>query len=68
MDPEQRPTAEDAARQWSHLREAIPFLKREWRSRPREEHVLETVALDVTSLYSLSVYFARVVIDSICRR
>ena len=68
MDPEQRPTADDALRQWSKLREEIPTLKREWRPRPREEHVLETVVLDATSLCSLSVYFAGVVADGLCRR
>ena len=68
MDPEQRPTAEMSLREWSELQEAIPALKREWRPRPREEHVLETVALDVTSLFSLSMYFGKAVVDSVCRR
>ena len=65
-DPEQRPTASDALRKWSELREAIPTFKREWRLRPHEEHVLETVAFAVTSLYSLTVNFARAFSDWLC--
>jgi len=67
-DPEQRPTASDTLHKWSELREAIPALKREWRPRPREEHVIETVAFDATALYSVSVHFARAVSDRFCRR
>ena len=67
-DPEERPAASDALRKWSELREDIPALKREWRPRPREEHVLETVAFDVTSLYFLFVNFARAFSHRLCRR
>jgi len=67
-DPEQRPTASDALHEWLRLREAIMVLKREWRPRPRQEHPLETVAFDATSLYSISVNFARAVSDRLCRR
>jgi len=68
VDPEERPTAGDALRKWSELREEIPTLKKEWRPRPREENVLETVAFDATSLYSLSMNFARSFSGRLCRR
>jgi len=61
-DPEQRPSAEEALCQWLEIREKILVVNREWRPRPRTEHVLETATLDAMSLYNVSVYFAYTVL------
>ena len=67
-DPEQRPTAEEALRRWLEIQETILAVEMEWRPYPRVEHLLETEALDAMSLYDVSVHFAHVVFESLCRR
>lgn len=66
-DPEQRPTAEDALRQWSEIRESISTAQKEWRPRPRDESALDTVTLDVVSLYRLFMHVARVCVERVTR-
>lgn len=65
-DPEQRPTAEEALRQWSDLREGIYMLNKEWRPRPRAEDILGTTYIDVASLYDVTMYFTRVIVEGFC--
>lgn len=67
-DPEQRPNAEEALREWLQIRETIYTVNKEWRPRPRTEHVLETAVLDAMSLCSISVDFARAVLEGVCGR
>jgi len=64
-DPEQRPTAEDALREWSEIRKTISTAHGEWRPRPSEEHPLATFVLDVVSLYQLSMSFARACVQGL---
>lgn len=59
LDPEQRPTAGDALREWREIRGTISTIKNEWRPRPRDEDPLSQVVLDVISLYKFFMYFAR---------
>jgi len=67
-DPEQRPTANEALRQWLETRETVSAINREWRPCPRTESVLEWAALDVVSLYNISVYFAWATFGALFRR
>jgi len=59
MDPEQRPEAAVALREWKTIRETISTAKKEWRPRQRNEDLLGKVALDVVSLYQLFMHFAK---------
>lgn len=67
-DPEQRPKAEEALREWLETRETISTVNKEWRPRPRTENPLETAVLDAMSLYSVSVFFAMAAYEGLCRR
>jgi len=64
-DPEQRPSAEEALQLWSEIRNRISTAHREWRPRPFDEHLLATFALDVVSLYRLSMYFASACVEGL---
>ena len=66
QDPEQRPTAEEALREWSELREGIYTINKEWRPRPRAMDVLGTAFLDVVSLCELSMHCTRAVFEGLC--
>ncbi|KAF9782709.1 kinase-like domain-containing protein [Thelephora terrestris] len=66
VDPEQRVTAKEALPLWLELREKIPIVQREWRPRPRFEHILETAAMDTMSLWNVSTQFALAVFEKLC--
>jgi len=66
QDPEQRPSADEALRDWCRLREGICAVNREWRPRPREENLLG-IALDVISLCDVSLYYTRAIIEGLFR-
>jgi hypothetical protein len=68
QDPEQRPTAEEALRQWSDIRGGIYTLNKEWRPRPREDDILGIAAVDVASLYDVSIYFTRAIFGGLYER
>ena len=68
IDPEQRPTAQEVRTQWLEVRETTPPVNREWRPRPRGEHLLETAALDAMAVYTVSMHFAWAVFEKLCRR
>ena len=68
VDPGERPTAKEALGHWVKIRETILTVNKEWRPRPREEPALTTVALDVVSLYYVSMYFARALAAGLYRR
>ena len=67
-DPEQRPTAEEALREWSAIREGIYTINKEWRPRSRTEDVLGAAILDVVSLFDVSMYFTRAVLEGLYGR
>ena len=61
-DPEERPTAEVARSRWFEIRKGISFVSREWRPRPRKEHIVETIFLDPIYLYQVLRRFARAIV------
>jgi len=67
-DPEQRPTAKEVLSEWLKARDTILAVHREWRPRPRIEHVVETMAFDAMSLCNISVYFVQTAIEILFRR
>lgn len=65
MDPEQRPDATEAQSRWLQIKETISTANREWRPRPYDENIYDTVTLDVVSLYRFFMYVARVCAQTI---
>jgi len=68
MEPDRRPTAEAALREWSELRKSISTVHGEWRPRPSDEHPLATFVLDVVSLYQLSMNLAKACVQGLYGR
>ena len=66
-DPERRPSAEDALRDWYRLRDGIYTVNKEWRPRPRGENLLG-IALDAISLCDISLYYTRAVLEGLFRQ
>ena len=66
-DPELRPSADEALRDWYRLREGIYTVNKEWRPRPREENALG-IALDVMSLCDISLYYTRALFEGLFRQ
>ena len=57
-EPKERPTAEKAQSQWLKVRKGISFVSKEWRPRPRDEHTLVTIFLDLICPYRIFWRFA----------
>jgi len=58
-EPPLRPTAKEALVRWQGIRKSISAINREWRPRPRKEHPLGTVILDVASLHRFFMFCAK---------
>ena len=58
-EPPLRPTAKEALVRWQGIRKSISAVNREWRPRPRKEHPLGAVILDVASLHQFFMFCAR---------
>jgi len=66
-DPERRPSADEALRDWHRLREGIYTVNKEWRPRRRGENIMG-IAMDAISLCEVSVFCARVIFEGLFRQ
>jgi len=64
-DPSERPDAKEALDLWKGIRGSLWAFHREWRPRPRTEHPIGAVILDVISLRQLVTSFAKSVAERI---
>ena len=62
--PGQRPSAEEALRDWLRLREGIYTVNKEWRPRPRGDAVLGIV-LDALSICDISMHYTRAFFEGV---
>ena len=58
-NPEDRPSAEQALKQWRRIRQRVLFIQRFCRLRGREEAVIETIVLDIVSVLKVAYIIAK---------
>ncbi|KAH9834123.1 kinase-like domain-containing protein [Rhodofomes roseus] len=58
-DPLERPSPAEALQQWQQMRRAVPYTRRRWRLKRRDEVPLLTVILDVVHLVTSAAHIVK---------
>ncbi|OCH90630.1 hypothetical protein OBBRIDRAFT_825818 [Obba rivulosa] len=64
-DPTNRPTAEEALREWETIKSHLGFVQRRWRLKPRVEPRARTFVLDIEYWFTLLLHCARRVLGDV---
>ncbi|KAF9782683.1 kinase-like domain-containing protein [Thelephora terrestris] len=65
--PDNRPSAEDALKQWQGIRKSISMIHRQWHPRSREEHPIGSFVLDTISLHRFFMSCAKSVAKRVAK-
>lgn len=63
--PEERPSAEEALRDWLRLREGVYTVNKEWRPRQRGADAVLGIVLDALSICDISLHYTRAFFEGV---